>query len=64
MCHVSPDEEDLPHIHCSPLPSGELFPSRFSHLSVWLREHYRKLQVRTDDDMPADSYGMYTVSVH
>ncbi|WP_230459850.1 hypothetical protein, partial [Sansalvadorimonas verongulae] len=64
MCHVSSGEETSPHIHCSPLPSRELLPSRLTHLNAGVREYYRKLQVQTDDDRPADFYGMYTLKVH
>ncbi|WP_230459897.1 hypothetical protein, partial [Sansalvadorimonas verongulae] len=38
--------------------------SRFPHFNAWVRKHYRELQVRTDDDRPADVYGMYTLKVH
>ncbi|MTI11764.1 C2H2-type zinc finger protein, partial [Sansalvadorimonas verongulae] len=64
MCYVSSDEETSPHIHCSPLSSGELPPSRFPHLYAWVHEHYRELQVLIDDDRPADFCGMYTLKVH
>ncbi|WP_230459781.1 hypothetical protein, partial [Sansalvadorimonas verongulae] len=58
---MSPDEEAPIHINCSPLPSGDPFSSR---LNTWAREHYRELQVRTDDDMSVDFYGMHTLKVH
>ncbi|WP_230460071.1 hypothetical protein, partial [Sansalvadorimonas verongulae] len=61
---MSSSEEAPPYIHCSPLPSGDPFPSRFQHLTTWVREHYRELQVRADDDRPADFNGMYTLRVH
>ncbi|WP_230459830.1 hypothetical protein, partial [Sansalvadorimonas verongulae] len=51
MCHVSSAEETSPHIHCSPLPSGNLFSS---HLNTWVRRHDKELQIQTDDDRPAD----------
>ncbi|MTI11522.1 C2H2-type zinc finger protein, partial [Sansalvadorimonas verongulae] len=52
MCHVSPGEDALPHTYCSPFLSGNPFPSRLQHFNTWLREHYRELQVRTDDNSP------------
>ncbi|WP_230460199.1 hypothetical protein, partial [Sansalvadorimonas verongulae] len=61
---MSSGEDDIPYIHCSLLPSRDLLPSRFPHLNAWIREYYRELQVRTDDEMPADSYDMYTLKVH
>ncbi|WP_230460150.1 hypothetical protein, partial [Sansalvadorimonas verongulae] len=61
MCHVPSGEEVPLHIHCSPLPSGHLIPSRFPHLNAWVRKHYRELQIRTDDDRPADSYDKNTL---
>ncbi|WP_230459920.1 hypothetical protein, partial [Sansalvadorimonas verongulae] len=34
MCHVSSGEDAPPHIHCSPLPSGDLFPSQLPHFNA------------------------------